>query len=186
MIEFWCELASTYTYLAASRIDALARRAGIGVVWRPFTLGPIFKQQGWTTSPFVLQEAKGNYMWRDVEREAEALGIAWRRPSAFPRNSIPAGKIAAALDGDDRARFALRALRANFAEDRDIGSPAVIAELLGELGLVAPADTGALRKNTEEAMRLGVFGAPTFNVAGELFWGNDRLERAIAWATARR
>src|SRR5882724_5700326 len=77
-VEFWCELASTYTYLAAMRIEPLAQAAGVEVRWQPFSLGPIFAASGWTNSPFEIYPAKGRYMWRDVEREAAAYGIAWR------------------------------------------------------------------------------------------------------------
>ena len=180
-IGFWCERASTYTYLAAHRIEPLAAAAGVAVRWRPFTLGPIFKAQGWDTSPFAIYDAKGRYMWRDIEREAARLGLAWRRPTVFPRNSVPAAKLALAL-GSAGPRFILRVLRANFVEDRDIGAPDVLADLLAELGLAASEQAGALRRSTEEAMRIGIFGAPTFIVGDELFWGNDRLEQAIAWA----
>jgi 2-hydroxychromene-2-carboxylate isomerase len=185
MIEFWCELASTYTYLAASRIDALAEAIGVEVQWRPFSLAPIFQASGWNTSPFLIYETKGRYMWRDVEREADALRLPWRRPSVFPRNGVPAAKIAASL-GRDTPRFVRRVFHANFVEDREIAQPAVIAELLAELGLETREQPGALRHETQEAMRRGVFGAPTFSVGDELFWGNDRLERALAWAMAQR
>jgi 2-hydroxychromene-2-carboxylate isomerase len=112
----------------------------------------------------------------------------------FPRNSVPAAKIA--LLGVDQgwgARFVQRALRANFGEDRDIASPEVQDSLLAELDLdgpairaeaTSPARNAMLRRSTEEAVRLRIFGAPTFLVDGEMFWGNDRLERALAWATA--
>jgi 2-hydroxychromene-2-carboxylate isomerase len=178
-LEFWCELASTYSYLAAMRIEDLAGAAGVEVRWRPFSLGPIYP-------------AKGRYMWRDVEREASALGLAMRRPSQFPRNSVLAARVA--LVGVERgwgARFVRAALAANFADDRDIASPAVVDDLLAGLGLDGPALRAeaegpayrpALRAATEQAVALGVFGAPTFVVGDELFWGNDRLERALAWA----
>ena len=74
-LDFWLEFASTYSYPAAMRIGALAQAAGVIVRWRPFLLGPIFKQQGWDTSPFNLYPAKGRYMVRDCERQCAALGI---------------------------------------------------------------------------------------------------------------
>jgi 2-hydroxychromene-2-carboxylate isomerase len=193
-LELWCDLASTYSYLAAMRIEDLAGAAGVEVRWRPFSLGPIFAAMGWSTSPFELYPAKGRYMWRDVEREAWALGLTMRRPSQFPRNSVLAARVA--LVGVERGwgpRFVRAALAANFADDRDIASPAVVDDLLAGLGLDGPALRAeaegpayrpALRAATERAVALGVFGAPTFVVGDELFWGNDRLERALAWAKA--
>ncbi|HEY4057576.1 MAG TPA: 2-hydroxychromene-2-carboxylate isomerase [Kofleriaceae bacterium] len=189
-MELWLDLASTYSYLAAYRVETVP--TSVAVTWRPFTLGPIFAAQGWTTSPFNLQAAKGAYMWRDLERSAATLRIPFAKPSVFPRNSVPAMKIA--VLGCERGwgpAFCKAVLRANMGDDREIGEASVIDELLGELGLDAravraesesPAWKGRLRAQTEEAARRGIFGAPTFVVGDELFWGNDRLDEAIAWA----
>jgi len=191
-LDFWCELASPYTYLAAMRIDELAGAAGVDVRWRPFSLGPIFAAAGWSTSPFVVYPDKGRYLWRDVAREAAALGLAVRQPSQFPRNSVLAARVA--LLGVERGwgpRFVRAALAANFADDRDIAAPEVIDELLAAQGLdgaalraeaEGPGHRPALRAATARAIELHIFGAPTFVAGGELFWGNDRLERALAWA----
>jgi 2-hydroxychromene-2-carboxylate isomerase len=173
------------------RIEPLAAAAGVEVRWRPFTLGPIFAAVGWETSPFEIYPDKGHYMWRDVEREAAAIGVALCRPSAFPRNSVLAARVA--LVGVERGwgpRFIRAAFAANFADDRDIAAPEVVDELLGGLGLDGPALRAeaegpyrpALRAATERAVQLRIFGAPTFLVGDEMFWGNDRLERALAWA----
>lgn len=94
-IDFWYDLASTYSYLAAFDIEAKAAAAGVEVVWRPFLLGPIFKAQGWETSPFNLYQAKGRYMWRDLERRAARQGLPpIQRPSAFPQNGLLAARVA--------------------------------------------------------------------------------------------
>lgn len=191
-LEFWCEIASPYTYLAAMRIEAVAGAAGVDLRWQPFSLGPIFAAVGWSTSPFEIYPDKGRYMWRDVEREADALGLAMRRSSVFPRNSVLAARVA--LVGVERGwgpRFIRAALAANFADDRDIASPEVIDDVLAGLGLDGPALRAeaegpayrpALRAATQRAVALRIFGAPTFLVGDEMFWGNDRLERALAWA----
>ena len=87
-LEFWYEFASTYSYLGAMRIEALADAAGVAVRWRPFLLGPVFAAQGWTTSPFNLYAAKGKNMWRDVQREPARLALPpVTRPAQFPPNS---------------------------------------------------------------------------------------------------
>ena len=195
-LDFWCELASPYTYLAAMRIDGLARAAGVDVRWQPFLLGPIFAAAGWSTSPFEIYPDKGRYMWRDVAREAGAIGAGLRRPSQFPRNTVAPARVA--LLGVERGwgpAFLRAALAANFAEDRDIADPGVLDELLAGLGLDGPAVRAeaesaahrpALRAATERAVALHIFGAPTFMVGDEMFWGNDRLERALAWARGVR
>jgi 2-hydroxychromene-2-carboxylate isomerase len=191
-LDFFCEFASTYSYLAAMRIAPLAQAAGVTVRWRPFLLGPIFKAQGWDTSPFNLYPAKGRYMVRDCERGAQALGLTFRMPEPFPQNTLLAARVACVgLEGGWGEEFSRRVYRAQFSEGRNIGEPPVIAAIvdaLGQDGAAAIARAGSdgikqtLRATTEEAQRLGVFGAPSFISGGELFWGNDRLEQALAAA----
>jgi 2-hydroxychromene-2-carboxylate isomerase len=193
ILDFWFEFASTYSYPACLRADRLAEQAGVALRYRPFLLGPIFKAQGWDTSPFNLYASKGRYMWRDLERICADLGLPFRRPSFFPQNSLLAARVAVAGDGESWQRPFCRAVyTAEFGEARRIDDPAVIADILREIG--APLETAfalaqseavksRLRGQTEEAGRLGIFGAPSFVAAdGELFWGNDRLETALAWA----
>ena len=94
-ISFWFEFASTYSYPAAMRIQAAASARGMNIKWRPFLLGPIFQQQGWSDSPFNLYPAKGRYMWRDLERICAAVGLPLRLPPfAFPQNGLAAARIA--------------------------------------------------------------------------------------------
>jgi hypothetical protein len=94
-LTFWFEFASTYSYLSAMRIEKMARKADVDVIWKPFLLGPIFKAQNWDTSPFNIYPAKGRYMVRDIERIAQERGLAfclrralrslvWRRDGAPP------------------------------------------------------------------------------------------------------
>jgi 2-hydroxychromene-2-carboxylate isomerase len=165
----------------------------VSVSWRAFLLGPIFAEQGWEDSPFNLYPAKGQYMWRDLERICETQGVPFRRPSEFPRSGLLAARVASRFSGSAwLPGFVRTVYRANFAEDLEISSEATIARCLaaasGEepAALIAeaqsPAAKALLRARTEEAARLGIFGAPSFLVGGELFWGNDRLEDALSWA----
>lgn len=189
-LEFWFEFASPYSYLSAARIAPLADEKGVQVAYRPFLLGPIFAAQGWNDSPFNIYPAKGAYLVADMAREAAALDLPYAMPSTFPRGSLLAARIACAhSDKAWTGAFVRAVFHANFAEDRAIDEPSVIAELLERLGLDAsaiiakatrPEAKAALREQTEEAMRKGIFGAPSFYVQGALFWGNDRLERALA------
>jgi 2-hydroxychromene-2-carboxylate isomerase len=198
ILDFWFEFASTYSYPAAMRIDQLAGKAGIEVKFRPFLLRPIFAAQGWTTSPFNLFAAKGRHMWRDLERICGELALPLRRPEPFPQSSLLAARVA--LVGLDHAwgkDFCRAVFRAEFADGRRIDAPQTISAILAELNadpaatLVAAQSSTIkekLRAETTEALRLDIFGAPSFRTAdGELFWGNDRLESALAWAkrTAR-
>jgi 2-hydroxychromene-2-carboxylate isomerase len=193
VLDFWFDFASTYSYLSASRIDNLAGRAGVRVRYRPFLLGPIFKSQGWGTSPFSIYEAKGRHMWRDMERLAADLGVPFRRPDPFPQNSLLPARIAlAGLAAGWGERYSVAAFGAEFAHGHRLDDPATHAAILTALGVdpaqplaAAQSDTikAQLRAQNDEAQRLGIFGAPTFTTpGGELFWGNDRLEQALAWA----
>ena len=94
-LDFFFEFASTYSYPAAMRVGELARSAGVRVRWRPFLLGPIFKSQGFDTSPFNVFPAKGRYMWHDLARICENLGLPFRRPEPFPQNGLLAARGAA-------------------------------------------------------------------------------------------
>lgn len=192
-LDFFLEFASTYSYLAAMRVDGSAQAAGVKVRWRPFLLGPIFQAQGWNNSPFNLYREKGRYMWRDLERLTAELGLPFRRPEPFPQSSLLAARVALVGLAENWGEAFCRAVfAAEFGEGRQIADKAVIADLLYGLD-VAPQPVlerarsdgikAKLRAETETARTLGVFGAPTFITAdGELFWGNDRLEQALAWA----
>ncbi len=192
-LDFWFEFASTYSYPAAMRIVPLARTAGVKVNFRPFLLGPIFKAQGWSTSPFNLFAAKGRYMWRDVERICDHLALPFRRPEPFPQSSLLAARVALVGLGDAWGEdYCREVYRAEFADGRRIDEPETIGEILSKLKVdpeaamtMASADEikEKLRSQTAEAQRMDIFGAPSFITSdGELFWGNDRLESAIAWA----
>jgi 2-hydroxychromene-2-carboxylate isomerase len=191
-IEFWFDFGSNYSYLSMMRIRGLAAEAGLQVALKPFMLGPIFKTLGWETSPFVLQTMKGNYVWRDMQRQCAKFGLRWQRPSVFPRNALLAARVA--LQGEGKpwlGDFCEQVMLANFADDREIGDEALLAGILASIGadagkILAAARTeackAALRACTAEAQAHGIFGAPMFFTGGEMFWGNDRLEDAIAHA----
>ena len=110
--EFWYEFASSYSYPAAMRVEALAAERGVALVWRPFLLGPLFAGQGWRDSPFNLFPAKGRYMWRDLERICGSLGLPLTRPEPFPQNSLLAARVALALDDALRPAFSRAVYRA--------------------------------------------------------------------------
>jgi 2-hydroxychromene-2-carboxylate isomerase/predicted cupin superfamily sugar epimerase len=176
------------------RIEALAAAAGVALAWRPSLLGPLFHRQGWDDSPFNVNPARGRYMWRDLERISARHGLPFRRSSVFPRRSL----LAARLGGIEAVvpvlpEFARAVFLANFERDLDIEDPAVVGPILAGLGLdagrllarAADADIKErLRARTEEAWERGIVGAPSFLVGGEVFWGQDRLEEALAWAEA--
>ena len=195
-MEIWFEFASTYSHVAVQRVEAVAAQAGVALAWRPFLLGPIFKAQGWNDSPFNLYPVKGAYMWRDMERRCARYEIPFRRPSQFPRNGLAAARVALAAEAEPWiARFVRSVYLANFAEDRDIADPACVRVLVDAAsgGAADPwlerassaENKERLRARTELAVARGIFGAPSFVVGDELFWGDDRLEEALEWASTR-
>jgi len=197
-LEFWYEFASTYSYLSAMRIEALAKTADVELRWRPFLLGPIFASQGWTNSPFNLYPAKGRNMWRDLDREAARLGLPpVTRPNPFPQNSLSAVRVATyGADQDWLVPFSKAVFETSFANGGSIAEPAAVGRILDALGLdgtqllkaaASEANKGRLKVAGEEARSRGIYGAPSFLTEdGELFWGNDRLEQALAWAAGDR
>jgi 2-hydroxychromene-2-carboxylate isomerase len=197
VLEFWYEFASTYSYLSAMRIEALAEGAGVELRWRPFLLGPIFAAQGWTTTPFNLYPVKGRYMWRDMEREAARFGLPCVRPDPFPQNGLTAARVA--LVGAERdwgPAFTKTVFAEEFGRGRNIADATLISDAIAAAGqnpdavlkeAVSDANKGRLKALGEEARSRGIFGAPTFLTEdGEMFWGNDRLEQALAWAAGER
>ncbi len=193
-IEFWFEFGSNYSYLSVMRIGDLALRAGVRIVWKPFLLGPIFRALGMTNSPFVVQKEKGAYVQRDMARLCRKYGLApWVQPSVFPRLAVLPMRIV--LLGADQtwvAAFCRKVMELNFVLDQDINRPEQIAPILSALGLPS-ADIlqeaqsepikERLRDQTDQAQARGIFGAPTFFVGDEMFWGNDRLEDVLAFAS---
>jgi 2-hydroxychromene-2-carboxylate isomerase len=197
ILDFWFDFASTYSYPAALRIRALADDAQVAVNFRPFLLGPIFKTRGFDTSPFNLFPVKGGYMWRDLERICADLALPFLRRDPFPQNSLLAARVAlVALSEPWGEEFCLEVFRSQFGEGLRIDDAVAITKIIERLEIapepILAASQGddnkaRLRSQTEEAQRRGIFGAPTFITAGgELFWGNDRLERALAWAKEER
>jgi 2-hydroxychromene-2-carboxylate isomerase len=189
-LEFWYEFASTYSYLSVMRIEDAARGAGVTVAWKPFLLGPIFQAQGWNTTPFRLYPKKGQYMLRDIERLCAERGLQFKLGETFPQNGLHAARLA--LIGADEGwapAFAREVYLLQFRDGADITDKAVLAKALAadaEAQLPKAQDQrvkDALRAQNDQALSLGLFGAPSFRTEdGEIFWGDDRLDQAVAWA----
>ena len=131
VVEFWYEFASTYSYPAAMRIEALAAQRGIATSCGGRSCsGRCSLKPAGAIRPFNLYPAKGRYMWRDMERICASLGLKFRRPDPFPQNSLLAARVAVSLGDEIRPEFSRRIYLAEFAEGRAISERAVIAGIL--------------------------------------------------------
>jgi 2-hydroxychromene-2-carboxylate isomerase len=196
---FYFDLGSPYAYLAAERLagervvaERVAAVPAEPVVWQPLSLGALFKLAGRSSWSLGDPERRRAGI-AEVERRAELYGLpAVRWPEPWPSNYLFAMRACTyAFQVGAGREFALRAFRASFEHGQDLGVPEHVLALAGEAGLEpravqeATEDPGvklALRTVTEAAHGIGVFGVPTFAVGEELFWGEDRLEDAVAAA----
>ena len=190
-VEAWLSLTSPYSYLAAPAISALLRDTGAHVTWRVVNMAAVFRARGWQVNPFVDHPEKLEYMFRDVQREARARNIPFRRPVRFPQDSTLVTSIASAADAEGAlAEYCRSIYTANYVERRDVEDPAVIERILAAafdaataarwLGLYHNGELlNDMQRTQERAIAKGIFGVPTFFVGREMFWGGDRIERVI-------
>ena len=189
-IDFWFSIGSTYTYLTVSRLAQVEAAHGVRFRWRPFGVRAIMQQMN--NIPFATKPTKLAYMWRDVERRAAMYELPVRMPVPYPLKEFDlANRVAVLGQGQGWCADYVRATyRRWFREGKEAGSEPNVSESLAEIGqdpvrIVALARSDeagqAYAAATDEARQLGVVGSPTFVTRGELFWGDDRLEDAIAW-----
>ena len=185
-VEFFFDLGSPASYLAHTQLPDLCRETGATLVYRPMLLGGVFQATG-NASPAMIP-AKGRYMLRDLARFAERYGVPMRFNPHFPINTLTLMRLLVALQLRQPERFddALQALfRAIWVDGVNLGDPLKVADVLVTAGFDAaelqaqaaePAVKDALKATTDEAIRRGVFGAPTCFVGNEMFFGQDRLD----------
>ena len=185
-VEFFFDLGSPASYLAHTQLPALCRDCGAALVYRPMLLGGVFQATG-NASPAMIP-SKGRYMIRDLARYAERYGVPMRFNPHFPINTLTLMRllVAVQLHQPERLDDALQALfQATWVDGVNMGDPVRVAEVLAAAGLDAaalqqqigePAVKEALKATTEEAVRRGVFGAPTCFVGDDMYFGQDRLE----------
>jgi len=190
-IDFYFDFSSPYGYIASSRIDDIAAKYGREVVWRPILLGAVFKITGQQPLPTI--PLKGSYAKHDLVRSARLVGIPFKLPTKFPiAGQAPSRAFYWLGDKDPpfAKKLALALYRAYFAEDRDISSPEVTANVAAKLGvdraellaaLADPAVKERLKTEVDAAIERGVFGSPYVVIDGEPFWGSDRIEQIEKW-----
>jgi 2-hydroxychromene-2-carboxylate isomerase len=189
-IDFWISIGSTYSYLSVMRIDDVAKANGIKFRWRSFSVRAIMIEQN--NIPFRDKPVKMNYMWRDIARRAQMYDLPARLPAPYPLREFDlANKVAIVGEDTDWGKAYIQAAyRRWFQEAQEPGSEPNLSDSLSEVGqhpdaIIAQARSAQVERRyqqaTLEAKSLGIFGSPTFVVNGEMFWGDDRLDDAIAW-----
>jgi 2-hydroxychromene-2-carboxylate isomerase len=181
-IELFFDVASAYSYLASTQVDALGERLGVPIRWRPMLLGGVVKATG-NRVPLEVP-AKARYMLMDLQDWVAWYGIRLRFPTHFPPNTLTAMRVLSAVAPEDVPRLAQALFTAYWCDNQNISDAAVLAQVIAASGFPADALVAraqeqdvkdALRRTTDEAIARGAFGAPTFFFAGRMFWGNDRL-----------
>jgi 2-hydroxychromene-2-carboxylate isomerase len=191
-IEFFLDVGSPTTYLAWKQMPAVAARSGADVVLRPFLLGGVFKATG-NASPITVP-AKGAFVLRDIQRYAKQLNLPFKLNPHFPMNTLMAMRCAVGCAaGAEMHHFLNLVFDAMWEQGKNIADEAVLRSVVSEGGMNAdavlaraqlPEIKQALIINTEEAVKRGAFGAPTFFVGDELFFGQDRVAMVEQYARA--
>jgi 2-hydroxychromene-2-carboxylate isomerase len=190
-MEFWFSIGSTYSYLSVMRVAAVSASTGITFRWRPFNVRAIMREMD--NIPFANKPIKAAYMWRDVERRAAMYGLHPKLPAPYPLKELELANRVAIVAADEGwvDVYARATYRRWFEHGEPAGSEPNLTQSIEECDQGAarvidlangPSAIDRLDAATNEARALGIFGSPSFVVDGELFWGDDRLDDAIAWA----
>ena len=184
-LQFFYDVASPYSYFAFVRMQDVCRRQEVSVKYRPFLLGGVFRATN-NQMP-ASNPARGRYLLKDLQRWSVVTQIPFKFSSSFPHNSLMAMRTITAAHDTDRNRIAGKIFEAAWIHDLNIGSPGVLADILGEdVALLEKSAEKSvkdeLRSTTDDAVAAGAFGAPFFLVGDEGYWGNDRLEMAVNYA----
>lgn len=193
-IEFFFFIGSTYSYLSVARAEERAALEGVELVWRPFSVRTLMREQN--NVPFATKPVKMKYMWRDLERRAARFGVPFEGIPPYPIDANETANHVATLAAREGwcREFTQSAYRTWFLQKQDPGTPESLRSILKSLGrdaddclarAVDDETKQAYLAATERARQLGLFGSPTFVVGTEIFWGDDRLDDALAWCRAR-
>jgi 2-hydroxychromene-2-carboxylate isomerase len=185
-VEFFFDVGSPAAYLAWTQLPKIVQATGSEIEYRPILLGGVFQATG-NRSPMEVP-AKGQYMQDDLQRYARRYGVPFKQNPFFPVNTLALMRMVLGLQLRQPERmvpFVDAVLRALWVEGRNMNDAATVGAVLREAGfdpeqMLALASDPAIKDDlkvaTQEAVQRGVFGAPTFVVGGEMFWGQDRLD----------
>jgi 2-hydroxychromene-2-carboxylate isomerase len=188
-VDYYVSLNSPWTYLGSKRFEAIARKHGADVTIWPVDFGSVFAVSGGLPLPKRAPQRQA-YRMMELERWRDRLGVKLNlEPKFFPANEVPAAKCVIALREQGHMQEAIKlahaVLCALWAEERNTGDPATLKAIIAGCGLDAdavlkaaetPATAEKREAYTKHAIGQGVFGAPSFVIDGEIFWGQDRLD----------
>ena len=188
-IDFWFSIGSMFTFLTVMRIDRVEDMTDIRFVWRPFSVRAIMIEMD--NRPGAIP-AKLAYLWRDLHRRAEMYGFAFEGEAPYPLKNFDLANRVAVVGAREGwcADYVRATYRRWFVEHRECGMEPNLSDSLREIGedprrVIPLAQSEEIAREydggTEQARRLGIFGAPTFVARGDVFWGDDRLEDAVTW-----
>jgi len=191
VVDFWFDYSCPYAYLGSTQIEAIAARTGATLRWQPMLLGGVFRASGTPQNlSNVLSPPKARHNLADMHRWADLFGVELHMPEAHPMRTVEALRATLLCGIDPRVIHGF--YRAYWVEGREPSAPDTLRSVLSSAGhdpdailprLDEPAIKEDLRRRTDQAIALGIFGAPSMIVDGELYWGQDRLhfvERALA------
>ena len=190
-LDFFYFFGSGYSYLSVMRIGELAKNAGVQVHWRPFNVRPLMTENN---VALRSEKAKVKYMWRDVERRAAHHQLPFVNPPIWPTDPYLLANRVGVVAGEQGwcERYTVASFKAWYLDGIPLGTRASLEHILKPLKqnveeVIAQAESPAIlekyNQETDAARSFGVFGAPSFVADGEMFWGDDRLDEAINWAT---
>ena len=193
-IDFWYSIGSTYSYLSVMRLPEVANAAGVAFRWQPFDVRRIMLEQN--NIPFRNKPVKAAYMWRDIERRAGSYGLHPVLPAPYPLPELVFANRVAMVGAEEGwvEDYTRATYRRWFERGQPAGEEPNLSASLAEIGQDPERITARARQDeiaraldaaTERAVSLGIFGAPTFVVGEEVFWGDDRIDDAVKWAKRR-
>jgi len=186
VVELWYDVVCPYAYLASTQIDAIAERHGAVVEWHAFLLGGVLKSVGTADNAMAqMSRPRLHHNWLDMHRWAEHFDVPLEMPAEHPRRTVLAMRAILAAGEEGRVAATRALFAAYWARGEDVTRPDVVAAVLDRAGLdgagcveraATPGVKTDLHARTDEAIRRGIFGAPTMFVGSQMYWGQDRLD----------
>ena len=176
-IDFYFDVVSPYSYIASTLIDNILERNNAKLIWKPILLGGVFKAIEGVIAPGLVP-VKKPYLIKDLERLSTFYNIPFNMPSDFPIRTLLAMRVLSSLPQEKIPQSARILFEAYWSDNKDIADPDIVSKLI-DSDSVDRSNIQEIKdilfQSTEEAVERGLFGAPTFFVGNEMFFGHDRI-----------